>query len=245
MRDFPAGFLFVAFLSGLSGAFASDTTFTTGADRVSLLELYTSEGCSSCPPAERWFTTLRTNAQLWKSVVPVAFHVDYWDHLGWRDSLASAAFTGRQRAYAASWGSDSVYTPEFVLDGKEWRERNLDSITRPARVGVLTASLRETGEIGVLYVPVSRPNTSLQAHAALLALGVSSDVQRGENAGRKLVHDFAAIRLLDAEMREKGDAFQASFVLPAARLKQPAQALAIWITETGRMEPLQAVGGTL
>src|SRR5947207_690518 len=95
--------------------------FQSSENRVALLELFTSEGCSSCPPAETWLSGLRSSAGLWKEFVPVAFHVDYWDYLGWRDPWASAGFSDRQRAYAALWHSDSTYTPGFVLNGKEWR----------------------------------------------------------------------------------------------------------------------------
>src|SRR6516164_9572668 len=91
--------------------------FESGPAQVSLLELYTSEGCSSCPPAEAWLGELSRNPNLWRAVVPVSFHVDYWDNLGWKDGFSSREFTLRQRFYAASWGSESVYTPGFVLNG--------------------------------------------------------------------------------------------------------------------------------
>ena len=86
-----------------------------------MIELYTSEGCSSCPPAEAWLSTWKSSPDLWKSVFPVAFHITYWDDLGWTDSFAQPAFTQRQRDYAARLGQDSVYTPEFVVNGREWR----------------------------------------------------------------------------------------------------------------------------
>src|SRR5688572_1610666 len=93
------------------------------AQQVHLLELYTSEGCSSCPPADRWLSDLKDDPGLWKNFVPVAFHVDYWDHLGWKDKFARAAHTSRQRRYADEWGANTVYTPGLVLDGAEWRSR--------------------------------------------------------------------------------------------------------------------------
>ena len=74
-------------------------TITSGPACASLLELYTSEGCSSCPPAEAWLSNLTTDARLWTDVVPVAFHVDYWDYLGWDDVFACADFSERQRDY--------------------------------------------------------------------------------------------------------------------------------------------------
>src|SRR5262249_36121801 len=102
-------------------SFAGDVSFQSGETQTTLLELFTSEGCSSCPPAEKWISNLRSNPDLWKKVVPVAFHVDYWDHLGWRDPFSKQEFTERQRSYAATWGGDSIYTPGFVVNGREWR----------------------------------------------------------------------------------------------------------------------------
>src|ERR1700730_3427189 len=79
---------------------ADETTFESGPTRVHLLELFTSEGCSSCPPAEAWLTQLKQNDGLWRAFVPVAFHVAYWDHLGWRDRFAAKEWTARQQTFA-------------------------------------------------------------------------------------------------------------------------------------------------
>jgi hypothetical protein len=75
----------------------------SGPQRVSSIELYTSEGCGSCPPAEQWLSGLRNDSRLWRVLAPVAFHVDYWDRLGWKDRFAQFAFTARQYAYARNW----------------------------------------------------------------------------------------------------------------------------------------------
>jgi len=82
--------------------------FESGEKRVAFVELFTSEGCSSCPPAERTFSKLTTHPSLWKTFVPVAFHVNYWDNLGWKDRLASVEFTQRQHTYASAWRSDTA-----------------------------------------------------------------------------------------------------------------------------------------
>src|SRR5687768_10063986 len=79
---------------------AEQIQFQSGPNRTALLELYTSEGCSSCPPAEAWLSRVKSDARLWKEFVPVAFHVDYWDYLGWRDPFGMANYSERQRAYA-------------------------------------------------------------------------------------------------------------------------------------------------
>jgi hypothetical protein len=184
--------LFVLF----SPSIHADVTFQSGPSRTSLLELYTSEGCSSCPPAESWFSTLRQSPRLWKDIVPVAFHVNYWDDLGWTDSLASPAFTTRQRDYAAAWGADSVYTPAFVLNGREWRDRDLDSIpASEGKPGTLSATLHKNGDVQVTFLPSAAMPGKLQAFVALLGYGVTSDVKAGENSGRTLIHDFVALDL--------------------------------------------------
>src|SRR3954447_8070401 len=85
---------------GFSWAAAAPIRLESTVNQASLLELYTSEGCSSCPPAERWFSALKNNPELWLKLVPVAFHVDYWDSLGWKDPYASKSYTDRQHAYA-------------------------------------------------------------------------------------------------------------------------------------------------
>ncbi|MGH7869893.1 MAG: DUF1223 domain-containing protein, partial [Candidatus Dormibacteraceae bacterium] len=104
-----SGLISIAALS--ASAQSHRLEFRSAATQTALLELFTSEGCSSCPPAERWLTGLKDSPRLWEAFVPVAFHVDDWDRLGWPDRWASKEFSDRQRAYAASWGSASLYTP--------------------------------------------------------------------------------------------------------------------------------------
>lgn len=111
------------FIATLAGASCSATSPVTAGH---LVELYTSEGCSSCPPADRWLRNLPAR----DDVVALAFHVDYWDYLGWRDRFADSRFTDRQRAMAARAGSGTVYTPEVALDGREWRRWSSGALLR-------------------------------------------------------------------------------------------------------------------
>src|SRR5256885_16987773 len=117
--------------------------FQSSGKQTALIELYTSEGCSSCPPAETWLSRLQESPGLWKDFVPLAFHVDYWDYLGWRDPWASESFSDRQRAYAKQWQSESIYTPGFVLNGKEWRDWSTPK-DRPKSAGVNAGVLTVT-----------------------------------------------------------------------------------------------------
>jgi hypothetical protein len=99
-------------------AFAAECGAKSGTATISLLELYTSEGCSSCPPTDKWLSQLRPDT---RKVVPLAFHVDYWDYIGWKDRFAKAEYTNRQRKIAAASGAQFVYTPQFVLNGRDFR----------------------------------------------------------------------------------------------------------------------------
>src|ERR1700730_7283401 len=108
--------------------------------RTHLLELYTSEGCSSCLPAEAWLSNLKNELRLWQDFVPIAFHVDYWDHLGWRDPFASKTWTERQADYSARWKSENVYTPAFVLDARESQDRSIPKSSSD-KPGVLKIAL--------------------------------------------------------------------------------------------------------
>lgn len=238
----------LAFLVLSSGAAAAaPLTFSSGPTRVDLIELYTSEGCSSCPPAEAWIGDLRAKPGLWTEFVPVAFHVNYWDHLGWRDRLSSRAYTDRQYAYASSWGSGSVYTPCFVRNGMEWRPRWGGTTSLKGSAGTLGATLAGDGSCRVEFRPAPGAGGHqgpCRAHLALLGFGLSSRVTAGENQGETLRHEFAALGLSEAPMEE-----QAGVMVALLRLPDPAvpgaarRAAAIWVSRTGDLEPLQATGG--
>jgi hypothetical protein len=110
-----------------------------------VIELYTSEGCSSCPPADRWLSSLKARAAGGGAVVQ-AFHVSYWDYIGWIDRFASPAHTVRQRAIAAQNGKSGVYTPQLVRNGQDWRDysRALDG-GEPARARIMLQK-KSTGD---------------------------------------------------------------------------------------------------
>ncbi len=222
-----------------------------GPERASLLELYTSEGCSSCPPAEAWLSRLRDDPRLWKEIVPVAFHVDYWDNLGWKDRFASAAFTARQREHAARWNSGSVYTPGFVLDGREWRDwfsqRGLTTTaTQTANApGLLSVSVPTGGKTATATYRAAASSSAgaREVFLALLGFDVKSDVKAGENRGRALTHDFVALSCEKQTLPAKDGVVE--FRLAAKPAGVGRLALAAWVVKAGASEPEQAVGGWL
>ena len=224
-------------------------TFQSATKQTALLELYTSEGCSSCPPAETWLSRLKESPDLWKEFVPLAFHVDYWDYLGWRDPWAAREFSDRQRAYAAHWRSENIYTPGFVLNGQEWRDwsgRKDAPKFSGAKAGVLTVSSSDTNHWRVSFAPTLPGGANYEIQAALLAGGLNSDVRAGENRGRRLNHDFVVVAILKASVIRRGEIAQGVFTLPVRRTTpESSLALAVWVTHVGRLEPLQATGGWL
>jgi hypothetical protein len=174
---------------------AGTCTAVSDDTRNRLLELYTSEGCSSCPPADRWLSQLPADS----GVVPLAFHVDYWDRLGWRDPYAQAAFTQRQRD--RNRGSGWVYTPQVMLDGADFRawHRGLPAPSNAPAPASLAFTLDQTPErIDVraesrVAAPAAGRDAAL--YLALFENRLSSKVSAGENAQRTLHHDHVVRQL--------------------------------------------------
>ncbi len=153
-----------------------------------VVELYTSEGCNSCPPADRWLSRLRADP----SVVALAFHVDYWDRLGWKDRFASPAYTQRQNQQQASNGARFSYTPQVVVDGidrPDWPRVVMPPRTAAsATVDVVLARSAERVTASVAASAASPRR--LAAYWAVTEQGHVSAVRAGENEGVTLRHDF-------------------------------------------------------
>jgi len=232
---------------------AAELTFRSGTTQVALIELYSSEGCSSCPPAEKWLGELREDPELWKSFVPVAFHVNYWDRLGWRDVFATPEFTEREYRYSHAWQASSVYTPCFVRNGEEWRPGGgRTAATSSTPVGELKITRTNSGEYHVTFIPAKAIDSSnkLEVSVALLGGGIVSAVHAGENSGRQLHHDFVALALRTASLERSADGNYAatlSLEKPAER-KFPVMsrlAVAAWVVPSHTLVPIQATGGWL
>ncbi len=215
---------------------AAPKVYKSSAERVAMLELFTSEGCSSCPPAEEWFSKLHDAPGLWTQFVPMAFHVDYWDYLGWKDAFASAAHTKRQRQYAAQWRAGSVYTPGFVMNGEEWRGNRL-ALPKAEPEGELTLTRGAEDSWLLNFDPVQGNKEGLVFHLALLG-SATSRVTAGENSGRTLQHDFTVLN----HVVSAGSNGRALLKMGAdARGK----AVAGWVSRGADQAPVQAVGGWL
>jgi hypothetical protein len=194
-------------IAALPLACAGSCTLQSPPHRLAVLELYTSEGCNSCPPADRWFSALPQRGITADRAVLLAFHVDYWDQLGWPDRFSQMRFSERQRGMAARNRRGVIYTPQLVLDGHDLRAgarpEDLDSKIRSinaekagatirADVRRAAGSVRVTAEIQVLEAGA---RSESQAWVAVFENGLSSRVSAGENAGKLLYHDFVVREL--------------------------------------------------
>jgi hypothetical protein len=175
---------------------AAECSVQSGAQRVALLELYTSEGCSSCPPADKWFSSLEKRGFTQDKVIPLALHVDYWDYIGWKDRFASPTFTARQHEQAVFNRSSFVYTPQATFNGRDYRGWGSDSkfgddiaaINRsPARADIRLTIAPMQEKLTVKATAHSQSPSAL--YIALVENGLSSEVKAGENSGAKLNHD--------------------------------------------------------
>jgi hypothetical protein len=234
--------LAILLLMAVMPVMARELVIESGPWQVSLIELFTSEGCSSCPPADSWLSRYRNDASLWHRVVPVAFHVDYWDDLGWRDPLSSRSNSDRQRAYAKAWGGRGVYTPGFVVNGREWRgwfARQSPQLEGDPRAGVLRVYRLDGDRFEVEF----SGGPGQRANLVRLGSGLQSQVAAGENAGRRLTHDFVVLEFHARPLSTRNGLATAVFTLG----EKPGSndAIAVWIDDPSDMRPVQAAGGWL
>lgn len=243
----------------------ADREFHSGPQFVPMLELFTSEGCSSCPPADAWLARQLDNPKLWKTVVPIAWHVDYWNALGWPDRFSQPAYSHRQRLYEATGHVTQVYTPGLVYAGEEWRgyfrQAELPELKR-ATAGELTVQLRGQ-QLDVSFVAADISPQTI-AHVALLGFGLETAITRGENAGKHLPHDFVVLahQVLAAESlapasssspltatttRQQNGLVSKRWhgTLPAYTQAAKRYALVSWLSLGQAPAPLQSTGGYL
>lgn len=257
------------FLSGnFTRAFAEEkpTIFSSGNTRINLIELYTSEGCSSCPPADFWLNDLRNNNDLWNQFIPLAFHVDYWDYLGWKDTFSRAVFSQRQRRYNKLGQVNGVYTPGMFLNGKEWKKwrgenpKNFQLVQQDTPVGNLEL-IYSPEKISINYTPPSKAEDKRQdserdettirdiklgrVYIALMGFDLESSVKSGENRGREFKHNFVVLELLSSNIQLQQGVYKANINKFSSPLDGKDYAIVAWLTHDGDSKPLQATGGWL
>ena len=216
--------------------------------RVALLELYTSEGCSSCPPADLFLSALKSSSLTDQQLIPIAFHVTYWDYLGWQDRYADRIHDQRQRTQVKLDSSRTVYTPQFMLNGSDYRRlhRLADDIQRiNAQAAPYQLDLNVTLNADTLSTRLESKRLTDSGDKAVVYLvlyehDLSSDITAGENEDKELYHDYV-VRELQGPFLIENDrqAFKIEFARNAYRLENSG--IVAFIQKSGTSEVLQAV----
>ncbi len=211
-----------------------------------LVELYSSQGCSSCPPAQQWVNSFMNTETLWEDVIPMVFHVDYWDYLGWRDPFASSKYSQRQRQHYHLGNINSVYTPGFVVDGREWTGwfAGQPITEKKHRVDQSTSVLKATAsKRGISVQYFDEQDDVLHAdiiNIAVLGFGAQTPVKRGENANRVLVEDFIVLGFESFDYKAGK-----TFSWPKLLAHTEVNAVVVWMSDKNQLTPKHAVAGFL
>lgn len=244
--------VYLVIFVGLINAQATESTgfdkiiASSGTSRVTFLELYSSESCSSCPPADQWISSLDTHKDLWKKFVPVVFHVDYWNHLNWKDELSSSSMTARQVAVSKTWKKPSVYTPSIMVNGAEWRgwrESSIENQLSSSLGDIKLQILKNSTGLFKIVLEGQKTNTQYVVHLASLGIGIRTKVTNGENSGKLLNHSFV---VLDWQNQILGnESVSKYFQLKSSKVSSNKYAVVAWVEEVGKPIALQATGGYL
>jgi hypothetical protein len=179
------------FACGLATALAFGGPAVAQSDPVVVVELYTSQGCSSCPPADAYFADLVRDP----SVIPLALHVDYWDYIGWADTFSMHKFTERQQAYARDVGSRTIYTPQMIVGGLDRVEGNNPTVVAgyihnhlAADRGVVLTLTRNGDEVVIHAVADKVLAAPVKVQLVRYRPEETVDIERGENAGKTVTY---------------------------------------------------------
>jgi hypothetical protein len=187
--------------SGLATAATAMCTSHSPSHRVALVELYSSEGCNSCPPADSWLSQWK-NSGATQSIVPLALHVDYWNSLGWTDRFSQHRFTERQQTLADLAGRHTIYTPEIFISGRElrsWSQHDSFAsrvgklVAEPAQANValeLNPQAKGAFDVDAQFAAKTPASANtLNAYVAVYQNALTSQVRAGENSGATLHHE--------------------------------------------------------
>lgn len=237
-------------LLGLTQTSLADKTLQSSAVQANVLEVYTSQGCSSCPPAEAWLGHFKDDPDLWTKIIPMNFHVDYWDYLGWKDPYASAQFSQRQRQYNHAGKSRIVATPGFMLNGKSWngwfRKHNVP-LDNTASKQQLTVSLDAKTAKFSLQLPenLKLDSNKLRAHIAILGFDQVTTIKAGENRNKNLPHDFVVMGYDIKRMKNNSGSALAELTIPKSKHHSRRKAIVAWVSTGKDPSPIQIVADWL
>jgi hypothetical protein len=229
---------------------AAQCTAQSGPGTAALVELYTSEGCSSCPPADRWLSGLGVRYPA-GSLVPLALHVDYWDYIGWKDPYAKKEFSLRQRKLSQLQRMALVYTPQVLLQGRDFRGWGTkafdDALARinaqPARAKLRLSLLgADAGGLDAETIAeLIQPSEDAALYLASYQNRLESQVRAGENRGRKLTHDYVVLEW-QGPFAFRGKALTERRKLPLLPGARPADSgVAAFVQDRRTGEVLQAL----
>jgi hypothetical protein len=241
-------------LSGAAPAADPACSTYSGPHTTALVELYTSEGCDSCPAADHWLSSLFARGFRPDQVVPLALHVDYWDYMGWKDPFAKGEFSMRQRKLAQMRRPVIVYTPQVLLQGQDFRRWGSDRFaaevarvnSRAARARIALTIRSVTPQaihaeiVAQLFDPAGHKNAAV--YLAAYENKLASKVSAGENRGRRLEHDFVVREWIGPTGFGEGPRLEekrALPLLPGASAKHSGVAAFVQNRSTG--EVLQAL----
>ncbi len=238
--------------AGTSSAKGEKRAKETGTG-FAVVELFTSEGCSSCPPADALLNTLiEESDQSGKPVYALAFHVDYWNRLGWTDPFSDAEYSNRQRLYAETMKKPSVYTPQMVVNGtaefvgSDERQARKQICEALAGTDNLIMNLRANltdQEVAVRY-DLEGASKNLLLNIALVEKNLVTDVPRGENSGRTLHHDNVVRAFKSVPVAQRETSGMAELLLPAGIDRDQAAVIA-YLQEPGTLLVRGAASSTI
>jgi hypothetical protein len=241
MKHHPTRSLFALLLCGTAAQIAWSTPApacqtASGTKPMAVVELYTSQGCSSCPPADRWLSGLKGQDE----VLALAFHVNYWNYLGWRDPYATAETTDRQHRIRAATNGKYVYTPQVVVNGgdyRSWNGQSAKDLPRLAAAQAPAVTLRQQGQQLSATVAASSAYPQLAAYWAVLQDGHTDQVTKGENAGARLQSDHVVSVYQPVAAWAANQARTLEFTAPTGT----GQRVALVVTDSSWTRPVQAV----
>ncbi|OUR71597.1 hypothetical protein A9Q78_09365 [Methylophaga sp. 41_12_T18] len=244
-------FILLFVIMCLQPALAKDYSSQNSATHV--IELYTSEGCSSCPPADQWLSQLKSKPGLFTKFIPMAFHVDYWNQLGWTDRFSNKANSQRQYQHQQQGHISQVYTPGVMLNNKEWRgwySNRQDWSKAQEKVGILKVNHNtDTNQLNISYTADSKIiEPSMQLNIAILGIGLSNEIKDGENRGQVLKHDFVVLNHQQQTVSMKSELNQQNWQLELPTIPTSGQqqsALVVWLSIIDSQAIIQATGGYL
>jgi hypothetical protein len=220
---------------------------------TNIIELYTSEGCSSCPPADKWLSQLKLKPNLFKHFIPMAFHVDYWNQLGWTDRFSNKSNSQRQYIHKQEGNISQVYTPGIMVNNEEWRgwfkgQRTWTITQNP--IGILKVNHDQgSQQLKIHFSPEQAINEQfIQLNIAILGMGLSNEIKTGENRGRELKHDFVVLKHIQQQISIDPNNDKQQWQSSLADIPESGQqqsVLVVWLSATDSQDVIQATGGYL